>query len=707
MKFYNIKHTCLSADFFLLLGLLLYLTSTIDLSVTAFSILITLCSVTAVWWLAAFSRRQLPKQKKAGDENLTFAKIARSNPNPLLRIDRQGFVRLANAAAERLLRGSNESILGLPLQDLIPACSELDWTRIEQANTACSLTAPIDSAFYQFTFQGFKDSQAIHVYGSDITEQKKTEEQLRNALSSAHAEVKLKSEFLATMSHEIRTPMNGILGMTELLLDSDLTEEQIDNAKIILASGESLLSLINDILDFSKIEAGKLELEHTEFDLRSCIEEVAELFAPRIQGKGLEFPVYVEPEIPLCVMGDPGRFKQIVTNLVSNAVKFTSQGEIRIHCSLVDLDGSFATIRVDVCDTGIGIPKDKQHSLFESFTQADASTTRQYGGTGLGLSISLQLAQAMGGLIAVHSNPGAGSLFSFGARFQRPVEADDEHVLFENHRHCRVLLCMSNESNQRGIRALFANWKCETLAVNDADQALELIRFGRDADRHFHLLLLDYDTVRSNLESFLQTIRRETQEHPIAILLMSGVHDRKKAQDSGFAIDGFLTKPVKREQLARLTRKVLGDEQKMKRETTHADRAAANAPNSPKDILVVEDNPVNQKLATRMLEKAGHRVRVAENGKAALAALRERRCDLILMDCQMPVMDGYEATAEIRRGKVAPDIPIIGLTANALQGDRATCLEAGMNDYLQKPYKPAELLAKVNQWAAAQACESD
>lgn len=630
---------------------------------------------------------------------LNHSEIAWLNPHPILRINQHGTVLFANETAGSLFSDSNEALIGSLIYGLIPEIGELDLPGIIDTQNTLSLTAEIEPESYLITLRGLKEANAIQICCSNISELRSVERQLRSALNSAQASVKAKSEFLAAMSHEIRTPMNGVLGMTELLLESGLTEEQAENARIILSSGESLLSLINDILDFSKIEAGKLELESIEFDVRSCIEEVAELFAPRIQGKGLDFPVYIEPELPTLVLGDPIRFKQVITNLVSNAVKFTSKGEIRIHCSLVDLEDSCVSIRVDVFDTGIGIPKDRQDTLFESYTQADASTTRQFGGTGLGLSISLQLANAMGGLIAVHSTPGEGSLFSFGAQFPRPQSADDESLLFENHRNCRVLLCMSNEADQRGIRTLFANWKCETLAVNDADQVLELIRFGRDSNRPFHLLLLDYDTVHQTLETFLHTIREETTAHHLGVLLMSGVHDRKIAKNADLDIDGFLTKPIKRDQLARVTRVVLDGEQKNRLFPTQSGNAHRHGDDTAKYILVVEDNPVNQKLAKQMLEKNGHRVRIAENGKEALRAIREECFDLILMDCQMPVMNGYEATVEIRNGQDDQKIPIIGLTANSLQGDREKCLECGMNDYLQKPYKPAELIAKITEWA--------
>jgi CheY-like chemotaxis protein len=343
--------------------------------------------------------------------------------------------------------------------------------------------------------------------------------------------------------------------------------------------------------------------------------------------------------------------------------------------------------------------------LFNSFTQADASTTRKYGGTGLGLSISRELAEAMGGLIAVHSRPGLGSIFSFGARLRRPQIEEDLHSLFgEDHPECRVLLCMASESNQRGLRTQYSNWGCEALAVNDPDNALELVRCGRDADKPFHILLLDVDTIKDDLETSVKILRADTSRARIALILVCGVRDRRAIMDLKLDVDGYLTKPVKRDQLARISRDVLNRKQKDAQTNPRA-YAVPTAKNHMKThgkrILVVEDNPVNQKLAIRMLAKGDHKVLVVENGRIALDVLNDRSFDLILMDCQMPVMDGYEATSLIRRGKAAPSIPIVGLTAHALAGDREKCIEAGMNDYLTKPYKPAELLAKVDQWTSA------
>jgi two-component system sensor histidine kinase/response regulator len=634
-----------------------------------------------------------------------MALFAELNPDPILRIDRAGVVKLANPAAERIFTLDGNSVVGATVEDLIPAFTGLDFGSIIDTEGSYLHSVAIGPCFYQFTFRGLRDYQIVHVYGTDISERRDMERQLYKAMSAAQAAAKAKSEFLATMSHEIRTPMNGIMGMTELLIDSGLNEEQSENARIVLSSAEALLAIINDILDFSKIEAGKLELENVEFDLRSCIEEVAELFAPRIQGKGLEFPVHVEPELPTKAVGDPVRFRQVITNLVSNAVKFTERGEIKISCSLVDIDKQFLTIRVDVSDTGIGITLDRQDLLFKSFTQADASTTRKYGGTGLGLSISRELAEAMGGLIAVHSRPGQGSIFSFGARLRRPQIEEDLHSLFgENHPECRVLLCMSNESNQRGLRTQYSNWGCEVLAVNDPDNALELVRCGRDAVRPFHVLLLDIDTVNADLDTFVKILRADTSRIRIALILACGVRDRRAIMDLKLDVDGYLTKPVKRDQLARITRDVLNRKQKAGQTNPCMNPPLSiSNPAKPKGkrILVVEDNPVNQKLAIRMLQKGDHSVLVVENGQIALDVLNERTFDLILMDCQMPVMDGYEATSLIRRGKIAPNIPIVGLTAHALAGDREKCIEAGMNDYLTKPYKPADLLAKVEQWTSA------
>src|SRR3989339_1430179 len=331
-------------------------------------------SAVLYWWTfhSRPQRSNVPESKATigeihDPESVPMALFAELNPDPILRIDRTGIVRLANPAAERILGTEGRRVVGASMDDLIPAFNGLDFGGIIDSEGSYLASVAIGSCFYQFTFRGLHNYQVAHAYGTDITERRDMERQLYKAMSAAQAAAKAKSEFLATMSHEIRTPMNEVMGMTELLMDSGLNEEQSEYAHTILSSAESLLAIINDILDFSKIESGKLELENIEFDLRGCIEEVAELFAPRIQGKGLEFPVYLEPDLPTKVIGDPVRFRQVVTNLVSNVIKFTDKGEIKITCSLVEIDRQFITLRVDVSDTGIGIPTDRQDLLFKSF----------------------------------------------------------------------------------------------------------------------------------------------------------------------------------------------------------------------------------------------------------------------------------------------------------------------------------------------------
>jgi PAS domain S-box-containing protein len=635
-----------------------------------------------------------------------------NSPLGILILDQKGAVQLANTAFQELF-----------LND--PTGGNIDTTFTnEKEASAVSAQVLAGKAFHGIVQRRRKDGKVLELdlhavplmvngvqrgaFGiyNDISEQIQTSADLATAKQAAEEANRAKSEFLANMSHEIRTPMNGIIGMTQLALDTDLTREQREYMDTVKNSADSLLSLINDILDFSKIEAGKLDVENIDFNLRDRLEETISVLSIRAHQKGLELTCHIPTQVPDNVVGDPTRLNQIVVNLVGNAVKFTSVGEIVVRVEIESQSEGQGVLHFSVLDTGPGIPSDKQKLIFEAFTQSDNSTTRKYGGTGLGLSISSKLVGLLGGRIWVESQPGHGSAFHFTVPCSLHKRSHHElpPVDLEFLRDISVLIVDDNATNRIVLRETLTQWHMRADEAEGGTQAIELLQTAKNAKHPYRLVLLDRQM--PGVDGF-DVAAQIQQDHrglteAIVVMLTSGSLKGDAARSSELGIKAYLSKPIRRADLLEAIKLALFGQMDTVKQSVTAVAPAADQQHFK--ILLAEDNLVNQKVATRFLEKRGHTVFVADTGKKALEAWRAQPFDLILMDVQMPEMDGLEATAMIREQELGrklesseKHVPIIAMTAHAMVGDRDRCIAAGMNDYVSKPINADDLFAAIDR----------
>ncbi|MGQ9576232.1 MAG: response regulator [Thermoguttaceae bacterium] len=641
------------------------------------------------------------------DSEALYVSLVENLPVHVLRKDLEGKFTFANQSFCQLLGKPPEEILGKTDYDFYPAELARKYRR--------------DDRWVAETGQIFEDVEQYEKHGEiryvqvmkspvrdaagqvvgtqvvfwDVTARKNAEEQLAQAKAAAEAANRAKSTFLASMSHEIRTPLNAILGMTELVLDTPLSAEQREYLGVVRESGESLLSLVSDVLDFSKIEAGKLDIDQRLFDLHEGLGDTLRALAPRAHRKGLELACRIGPGVPELAIGDPTRLRQVIVNLVGNAIKFTDQGEVVVEVDCQSRTDTEVVLHFWVADTGIGIPEQMQQTIFGAFVQGDTTMTRRYGGTGLGLAIASRLVELTGGRIWLESQPGRGSTFHFTTRLGLPPhEAPPARRVPATH-GTRVLVVDDNATSRRIVEQMLREWQMEPAVAASASEALERLRRAQQAGRPYELIVADANMPQTDGFTMLQQLRRDADPTaPVIMMLASGDRPGDISRCEQLGVSAYVLKPIKPSELLDAILVSLGMGQ------PEEDRVEAAAPPRlarPLRILLVEDSLVNQKLVKALLQRQGHTVVVANDGQEAVAAFQAQPFDLVLMDIQMPQMDGLEATAAIRRAekKKGTHVPIIAMTAHAMHGDRQRCLEAGMDEYLAKPIRAQRLFEAI------------
>jgi two-component system sensor histidine kinase/response regulator len=651
-------------------------------------------------------------EKKVAERTSYLNALIQNSPLGIMVLDSEQEIQLCNSAFEKLFEYTREEVIGKSIASLFGDVEPLlEAHRLAVDETPINLVARL-----QRKDQSFLDVE-LHIVGlivngellsslglyQDISTRKRAEEETQRAKESAEEASRAKSEFLANMSHEIRTPMNGIMGMIELVLDAELDAEQREYLHVAKVSADALLSLINDILDYSKIEAGRLEIDVIDFNLGDSLGDTMKTLSLRAHQKGLELAFEIEPDVPDALVGDPGRLRQIIVNLVGNAIKFTEHGEVVLFVQTeARNEGEGIQIHFTVADTGIGIPAEKQATVFEAFKQADGSMTRKYGGTGLGLTISSRLVGLMGGKIWVESEVGKGSRFHFTAHFglqkapARTVVPRDPQTL----RDMRVLIVDDNATNRQILEKMLINWHMNPTTVDGGAKAIITLREAKGLGRMFPLILLDAQMPEMDGFALAEAIKRNPDWRTATVMMLSSAGQRGDAvRCRELGVAAYLTKPVRQSELLEAILAALGTRAKGDTPSSLVTVHSLRASKSHFRALLAEDNAVNQLVAVRLLEKVGHTVIVAANGKEALEAWRKEPFDLVLMDVQMPEMNGWEATRAIREEErsTGGHIPIIALTAHAMKGDEERCLAAGMDLYLTKPIRTSDLLAALDQ----------
>lgn len=642
-------------------------------------------------------------------------------PFPIWLKDTEGKYLLVNKSYEDFFGLKKECLIGVKPLDLM---AEKEFFSIDEikkmsyedekiinekiiVNSAVSVHLCDNNYFWEITKAPVldKNNEVIGIagIGVDVTAHKVYEDELVEARALAEQANKTKSDFLANMSHEIRTPMNGIMGFVQLLAETNMDEEQKDYVDEVKKSSEILLKLLNDVLDLSKIEAGKMTMENISFNIRYVVEDVATLASSNAVKKNIEISALCHSSVPNKVMGDPCRLKQVLNNFVNNAIKFTENGEIVIGVKLLEKKGSRAKLVFDVKDTGIGISEENQAKIFEAFTQADSSTTRKYGGTGLGLTISKNIIHMMNGEVSISSKVNEGSTFSFTAEFEIDDSKDENKMNYQNLSGLNVLVVDDNKTNLNVIRHYLKEYKVKTYPASCAKDALAILN---DSNFNIDVILTDYCMPETNGIEFAQQVFKIKKYKKIPIVLLTSRAQRgdyRLVKENG--LRGYLPKPIRKNDLVECVSMLLSEEQNVTDdEKTVITRHTIKERHISEDvkILLVEDNPLNQKLAIKMMNKAGYSCDVAQNGIEALAAMETNSYDMVFMDCQMPVMDGFEATAKIRKVEKthgSKHTPIIALTANAMLSDVKDCTNAGMDDYLAKPINYEELIGKIKKYS--------